>query len=285
MCSGKCDVLDTLCMMKHRTKEGSDRPEDLEKARVLYSDIQECFDIWKQRSGGILYQHKKIKEVNQWNQDFIKEHCNAFEIIKHEEKIPDTRKKSGYREKVTYTYKYWGKEYTAKELNKKGVYITTEIHINNLVEMIPYFPYIVTMHSHSDGKDIMYISDQSYVEEEYDTSLQYGHENMRDYYHKHLAELTREIVLNYFNPQGRENFEKIVFDSETGLGVVSKPIDDKFDVEWYWEDGVKKSHWTSPKIVDADKGIIKMHSTDLRMLGNTMSVYYVEQGEKKLFLE
>ena len=52
--SGKCDLFDHMCMEKHRTKDGSDKKEDLEKASVLYSDPVECFEIFKKKTGGVL---------------------------------------------------------------------------------------------------------------------------------------------------------------------------------------------------------------------------------------
>ena len=118
--SGKCDLADHLSMMKHRTKDGSDKKEDLEKASVLYSDEMECFKIFKERTDGKIYQHKTIT-VTPWNYDEVERLTNGvFKAIPHTEVVADKRLKSGQREKTTYTYEYWGHEYkTLKELNKQ----------------------------------------------------------------------------------------------------------------------------------------------------------------------
>jgi hypothetical protein len=207
--SGKCDFLDHLSMMKHRTKEGSDNPKDLKNASVLYSDLYECFEIFKKRTGGVVYQHKKIKEINTFNQDFIKKHCPALEIIKNSTTTVDKRFKNGIKEKESYTYKYYGKEYTAKELSKKGIYITIEIHLDTLLEAIPYFPYIVVACSSNKDKETIVLSNESYIEEHYNKMIQSGFDSSRDYYNKRLAELTRDIVLHYYNPTGREVEESL----------------------------------------------------------------------------
>ena len=78
--SGKCDLFNHLSFCKMRTIDGSDKKEDLDKARVLYSDEMECFKIFKQRTGGVLHQHKRI-EVTEHNQDFVAKKCGNFEII------------------------------------------------------------------------------------------------------------------------------------------------------------------------------------------------------------
>ena len=297
--SGKCDFLDHLCMMKHRTKEGSDKKEDLEKARVLYSDLFECFEIFKERTDGIVHQHKRIKEVTPYNHDFIAEHSDAFKVHKNVKHIKDARTKSGYREEVYYDYEYFGKTYTAKELSKKGVYITVEIHLDTLIEAIPYFPYIVTMCCYNNGHEIIYLSDKSYVESEYDNLLQGGYETLRNHYHKQLAELTREIVLNYFNPEGKEVIEEINFVDnhnceyfnnfiDNYLGFTQHKVDTNFPIEWFF-DNENKCYWTSPKVLGhlgEDQSVIEMSKDDYEYyIGHTCKVKYVKYEPRKLYLD
>ena len=283
--SGKCDLADHILMEKLRTIEGSDNPDELAKSYVLYSDPMECFKIFKKKTGGVIYQHKRVNKVYEWNQDFIAEHCPQFEIIKHKTETPDKRAKSGMRVETTYTYKYWDKEYTAKELSKKGVYITIKIHFNTLLDLIPYFPYTISVCCCDGSKETVYISDNSFVEEHADDAVQHGYEYDTYYYRHELAEFYRECVLKYYNPAGKENIEEVEFD-ENGIGKVSKHIDTEFDIKWYWYDGEVKSHWTSPEVVDAEKGIIKMSHEDLtNYLGNKMLVYYVEYKEPELWLK
>lgn len=282
--SGKCDLADHIFSEKFRTKDGSDNPDDLMAARVLYSDPMECFEIFKKNTGGVLHQHKRIKEITIYNQDFIAEHCPQFEIITNKVEVVDRRAKCGTRIDTVYTYKYWGKEYTAKELSKKGVYITVDIEFKTLLDLIPYLPYVVSACGYSDGVEHVYISDNSYVEEKADDRIQFGYEYTTYYYRHELANFYKECVLRYFNPEGRECVEEVVFNEETGLGKVSSPIDENFDLEWRWEDGKKHPYWTSPKVVDAEKGIIEISQNDLMYLGSKRLVYYVKKTERKLYL-
>lgn len=292
--SGKCDFLDHLAGLGGWFDcNGNSVKFGQEGVGVYYSDIMLDFIEFKKRTGGVIYQHKKIKEVNRWNQDFIKEHCSGFEIIEHREEVADKRHKSGHREDVYYTYKYYNKEYTAKELSKRGVYITVEIHIDNLVEAIPYFPYIVSACCSNEGHETIYLSNESYVEEEYDSHLQSGFEGSRDYYNKRLAQMTREIVLNYFNPTGREVIEDVEFeleeckesDTPRYIAWLHNSIDDNFKVEWLIEKE-DKTHWTSPEIIDAKQGLIAMSKEDFtHFIGPKTRVKYVKYQERNLHLQ
>ena len=284
--SGKCDLYDHISGLGGWfNKEGKPVKFGDERVKCYYSDLYLDFIEFKKKTGGVLHQHKCIKEIDEYNQDFIKEHCPQFEIIRHEEKVPDTRKKSGYREKITYTYKYWGKEYTAKELKKKGgVYIVVDIHFKTLLDLIPYLPYIVVMSAYSDGKQTVFISNESYVEEEANDSLQFGHERNTYHYRHALSELYKKVVLAYFNPTGREFIEEVTFD-ENGIGKVSNPIDTNFDVEWGWPDNKIHNHWTSPEVIDEDAGTIKIHEFDLETFGNKMLVYYVKKVPHEVNIE
>ena len=116
--SGKCDLYDTIMMLHHRTKDGSDKKEDLDKASVLYSDELECFNEFKEKTGGVIHQHQKIK-VTLLNQELVEKKCKSFKIIKHTKEVEDKRFKETKRTDTYYTYEYWGKEYKdLKELNK-----------------------------------------------------------------------------------------------------------------------------------------------------------------------
>ena len=244
---------------------------------VLTSDIMECFEIFKKKTGGVIYQHKKVK-VSEWNQDFIEKYWEWFKVIEHKETKEDKRVKSGVKEKVTYTYEYWGKEYTLKEINKKGVYLKVPIYFDNLVELLPYFGYIVSFMCAGGDKEEVVISNQNYIDELSDDFLESGCDSafrIKSRYNKDLANLYRSVILEYFNPIGKERVETITFD-ENGVGKVSRPIDPNFKVDWILEKGT--NHWTSPKVIDAQEGIIEMSSQDLEMyLGNVCDVYYVEK--------
>lgn len=287
--SGKCDLYDHIMMEKHRTADGSDDPQKLKEAQVLYSDELECFEIFKQKTGGVIHQHKLIT-VTEQNQMMVAEKCDQFEVIEYFDEVPDKRKKGGYRTIVTYTYRYWGRDYdTLKELNKHGVYITIDIHFNTILDLIPYYPYIIAMSYGSKDSEYVVISKKSFVLQERDEMYDYGYDSkMWEGYNKKLQDHYREIVLRYFNPEGREHIEELTFD-ENRQAKVSKPIDENFTVEWYW-DSEPKTHWSSPKVVDYEKGLIEMSTSDYGTdeykgyLGHTMKVKYVEAKEHEIYL-
>lgn len=248
---------------------------------AYYSDEYRDFLAFKKLTGGVIHQHKKIK-LTTWNQDEVKKLCPEFEAIPHCRIIPDKRQKSGKREETYYTYKYYGTEYkNEKELNKHGIWITVDIHFNNLLDLIPYYPYLVSM---SCGGTV-YISQQSFVDEELEDHLDGGwYSGFWQHYKKELQDHYREIVLRYFNPAGREHVEEVKFDDK-GIGHVSHSIDENFDLEWRWPNDRTQSHWTSPKIVNAEKGEILISEQDLNnYIGNTALVYYVEAKEHPVWL-
>jgi len=275
--SGKCDLADHIsgCGGWY-DRDGNPVKMGQEGVGAYYSDEMKDFIAFKEKTGGVIHQHKKFK-ISPWNHDDAIKLCPELEVIEHKRIVPDKRQKSGQREDIYYTYKYWGKEYTLKELNKKGVWITIDIHFDTLLDLIPYYPYIVSM---SCGGTV-YISDQSYVDEEIEDHLEHGwYSDFWQYYKKELQDHYREVVLRYFNPVGREHIEEVEFDPDLGIGKVSKPIDENFKLEWRWADGKTHSHWTSPKIVSAKDGIIKISEEDLHQyIGRKALVYYVEFKE------
>lgn len=276
--SGKCDLCDHMMMYKYRTKEGSDRPEDLEKAGVYYSDEMECFQEFMKRTGGVLHQHKCLT-VTEFNRSLIEKLNPNFKALKHTRQVTDKRTKSGVREEVFYTYEYYGKEYTLKEINKKKVYITVDIKIKTLLDLIPYYPHIVSMSCCSDGKETIYISDRSYAEEEYEKHLQWGYESeMICHYRKELQDHYKEVVLRYFNPEGRTVTEKVSFD-EHHRATTKYPIDSNFDIEWDI-----KPCWSHPRIVDEQT--IEIHPTDYELMNTkTATITYVRFEPYKLHLD
>ena len=239
---------------------------------AYYSDEYRDFLAFKKLTGGVIHQHRKLK-VTPWNHEEATKLCPELEII-------EQPAQPGKRKKV-YTYKYYGKEYTEKELNKRGVWITVDIHFDTLLDLIPYYPYIVSM---SCGGTV-YISQESFVDEELDDHLEHGwYSDFWQHYKKELQDHYRQIVLTYFNPEGREYVEEVEFD-ENGVGKVSKAIDENFELEWRWEDGKKHSHWTSPKIKDVEKGLIQMSKEDLNnYIGKKALVYYVEAKDYPVIL-
>lgn len=281
--SGKCDFFNHLNGQGGWfDKNGKPVKMGDPDVHVYYSDEMLDFLAFKKRTGGVIYQHKHLK-VDEFNQEFIAKKCPQFKVIKHVNKVEDKRSKSGYKEKITYTYEYYGKEYTLKEINKKGIYITVDIHFNTLLDLIPYYPYIVSIAVSSGDKEKVYISNESFVESEYNEHLQHGWEsNLNAYYREKLQNHYRDVVLRYFNPKGREVREELHFD-EKRQAHTDFEIDPNFEVEWYFEGG-KKSHWTSPKIID--NHTIEISEEDYKYyLGHTVKVFYVRYEEHPLYLE
>ena len=283
MFSGKCDLCDHI-MGSAGWYDRDGKPVKMGDPGVgaLYSAEYRDFLEFKKRTGGVLHQHK-VLTVTPWNHEDAVKLCPELEVIEHKRIVPDKRQKSGQREDVYYTYKYWGKEYTLKELNKKKVYITIDIHFDTLLDLIPYYPYIVTM---SCGNTV-YISNQSFVDEELDDHLASGYySDFWQHYKKELQEHYQEIVLRYYNPAGREIKENITFMKETVedgtekyIGRTLYPMDENFEPKWTTE----KSRWTSPKRIDEHR--IEMSKKDFEYyLGATQEVYYVQKKEYNIHL-
>lgn len=287
--SGRYDLYDKIMMQHFRTAEGSDKEEDLDKARVYYSDEYECFNEFKEATSGTIYQHKKI-EVNLDNQNMVASMCKNFEVI--ELPLEENQRKP------RYNYKYYTREYKSlKEINKQGVYITLEIHFNTILDLIPYYPYIASVMVSNEGKKIIYISDEPYTIEERDRMLKFGHSgslNMYEYYTKQLQEHYVEVVQRYYTPNPNVlEYEEVEFEAKSFFadepivyyGKLKNKIDPRFPVKWYWEENgreVIKDHWSDPEVIDYEKGIIKAHKYNIEHYGNKMVVkYYIYQTPKK----
>ncbi len=183
-------------MEKHRTKDGSDNKEDLDKAKILYSDEMECFNIFKEKTHGIIYQRVKVP-ISKYNLHAI---ANASE---GDLKIVEAKKGSGRR---GYIYEYLGKEYkTLNALNKEGVYFKKEIKFDSILDLIPYYPYIVAFAFADNDSAHIEISLKSYVDEAYDVGLRYGviPTSTFEHYKKCLQEHYLDVVFRYFNEDGR----------------------------------------------------------------------------------
>ena len=284
--SGKCDLADHIFGSGgFYDRDGNPVKFGQEGVGAYYADEYRDFLAFKEATGGVIHQHKKIK-VTPWNHEDVAKLCPQFKAIPHCRIVPDKRQKSGKREEQYYTYKYWGTEYkNEKELNKRGVYIELDIHFDTMLDLIPYYPYIVSCACGKDGKSYVCVSSQSYVDEELEDHLDSGwYSDFWQHYKKDLQDHYRQVVLRYFNPEGREHVEEITFD-ENGIGKVSKPIDENFDLEWRWPDDKMRSHWTSPKIKNAKEGLVEMSKQDLEgYIGNKALVYYVEAKEYPVIL-
>ena len=285
--SGKCDLYDHIGGLGGWYDRDGNPVEFGSGVGAYYSDEYRDFLEFKKRTGGVMYQHK-VLTVTPWNHDDAKRLCPELEIIEHKKVVSDKRKKSGQREDTYYTYKYWGKEYNLKELNQRKIYITVPIYFETLLDIIPYYPYLVGAACSNNGRETIFIRDESFVDEEFNSHLKHGwcSDSSWRWYKNKLQDHYRKIVLEYFNPVGREYIEEVSF-NELYQGHVSRPIDPNFKVEFRWEDGTIHTHWGSPKIIDAASGLIEIPKEDYendKFFGKKGLIYYVEYKEHSIKL-
>lgn len=252
--SGVCDLFDHIMMEK-----------TYDKGRYLVSDELECFNIFKEKTKGVIHQHKEV-EVSEYNQKFVEEHCEFFEVIPHTKIVEDKRLKNKQKEVTTYTYKYYGTEYkTLKELNKHGVYIVIDIPFDTLLDIIPYYPYVVTFCTSNNNEEVVYISEKSEVER--NSCYTYGWGGSWRYYDKELQKHYLEVCKDYFLYKIDERTKTAPikdlkpFDGNYYKMAIDGEIDYMHDVDYVWDKDESTAHWTSPSVLD--KNTILLHKRDV----------------------
>ena len=272
MFSGRCDLADHIMGLGGwYDKNGNKVAFGQEGVGAYYSDELKDFEAFKAATDGVMYQHVKIDRIDQFNQEFIKKKCKAFDFEKVEEQIPDKRSKTGYKTKVSYVYTYYGKKYTLKEINKKGVYITVEIHFDTLLDIIKYYPYIVASSCSSEGKSVVFLSSESEVDCHYLDALQYGYEpGMKRYYDKALADHYLTVVRRYYDydidrrqailPVLASKLTK--YDDENYVLATDLPIDYMHDLNFVFPDNKSVSHWSSPKLLDKRRILVSKQDVE-----------------------
>ena len=132
----------------------------------------------------------------------------------------------------------------------------------------------------------VFISDESFVDTQERRFLQTGYESpMSNHYRKELQKHYIEVVQKYYTPK-QENiiFELVKFD-ENRVGKTQYPIDDRFEVKWFFKDKIK-FHWTNPKVVDYEKGLIEISKEDYdSYLGKECYVKYCKYEKPRLYLD
>jgi hypothetical protein len=188
--SGKSDLADIILTQKMYPVY----PGNLNSP--LTSDEMECFNIFKEKTKGVIHQHFKL-ELNEMNIDKEIEIVNSPRMLSKKE-IPWGDGKEHRTKK--YVYIYWGKEYNSlKELNKKGYYSTKKIKFDTLLDIIPYYPHIVSFMSSDSQTMFVVISGESYVDYQYEEFRKFGSESsMYDFYRKELQNHYVEVVNTYF---------------------------------------------------------------------------------------
>ena len=252
--SGKCDLLDAIFGMGGYYNASTKEPVEFgdEDCRCYTSDLLQDFEAFKKQTNGVIYQHKRI-ELQSWFRDeqfnFIKEHCKGFDFTHLSEE--------GKSVKISdYNFTYFDKQYSFRELKKKGVWIEAPIHFNTLLDLLPYLSHIVSC----GGFHHYVITDESYVDEHRNESIcDFAHDDiMFNHYKKDLADLYMKVCQNYFlyKLEERKMFnyidDGVTETDELGNYLIhtTYPIDYMHDLEYVWDDKQSHCHWTSPKMID-----------------------------------
>lgn len=183
--SGKCDIYDLIY--------ASCRNNDWEMKK-------KAFEIFKEETGGKLYQNL-IVELNPWNLDKEIEYINRPEFLSKEIEViqvPDKRCKSGFKTKEKVFVKYLGKLIPLEK--KPKVCVHKVIYFEDMIDLVPYYPYIVSSYGRSvkDGKIVcsVTISKESYLDSRYlDTRKLGGDISYLEHYRKNLKEELINTVL------------------------------------------------------------------------------------------
>ena len=190
--SGKCDLYDHIMMEKMTPSK--DNPN------ILESDDFECFEIFKKRTGGVIYQSFKVDL-----DDYIaQEEAKTSKILTcepYEEEIADKRCKNGKKTVKKYKYTFYGKPMTLAEINKFGYYTDKEIRFDDILDLVPYFPYIIGMCVSDTDHETVFISRHSYVDEQEENFIRHGLRSMADHYRKAL----KETYINYVRELDKKN--------------------------------------------------------------------------------
>lgn len=269
--SGKCDLCDHIMMMKTYPKESN--------PNVLVSDEKECFEIFKARTGGQIYQYIKVP-VTRRNIDFLikasekRSPGSAWNLKVEEVENPKTGKKQT-------RYHYMGETYkTLASLNQHGYYYTKTIAFDTLLDIIPYYPYTISMMTSSDGKETVFISTKSFVDFEEEERLEYGYESeMGRYYRKHLQDHYIEVCHRYFNTDGREVVE--ICPVVDGIATTEHDIDGDWPIE-VQRDRHPYVYSAPTKIDDRHCDVSKVWPEEKM---DHIMLKYIKRGEQKLYLD
>lgn len=259
--SGKCDLFDHISFEKSYNKGG-----------YSLSDELECFEIFKKRTGGKIYQHYQVT-VSEYNQEKVKQACKHFDYEEIKTEVIDKRTKTGTKTIVSYKYKYYNQEYNSlKELNKHGVYIEQEITFNTLLDIIPYYPYIVTFSASDENGEHVVIANDSFPMSEFKDGLKHGlWFRFPAWDNKELQNHYLEVAEKYFLYKIDERRKTIPVVGYKPLhnGYYELPLPKAADymhadeVKYVWKDGNVKSHWSNPKFSEQDPTVLLLTEADV----------------------
>lgn len=240
--SGRCDLYDHIFSGCEGWKDYFDR-----------------FYEFKRKTGGKLYQERKVR-VSEFNLDDI---CEMNHELGYSETAVTKRGRNGAPKEATEKrFTYWGKEYDSlAKLNKKGVYVRIEIPFETVLDLIPYYPYVIGCNYWSDDKEIVIVARQSepdseiedwlasgfFVKESIEFEWQYKHE-LAEHYREVLEELNRDMRLRH--RQIDLGAVPMIKEGEWYLLRTEDEIDVNQPIKWFFPDK-PVLHWASARYRDA----------------------------------
>lgn len=261
--SGKCDLFDSMMMGQE--------------------DEFDAFIDFKEKTGGVLYQYRKIK-VTESNRDWAAKHTS---LSWSSHTVEKTDKNGNKKEALETEYCYYNKHFDSlKKLNKNGVYVRMEIHFDSILDLIPYYPYVPAVWACSEGQLAVVLPEKSFVEKELDYSLEsdYVEEpyiNMTEWHRRELQNHYKEVIEKYYAvPKSKSHFP-VTMDRAVKVGdhyEMTLPDDYKVDplheVSWKIRLPASKMtndnmwnniiiHWTSPKLKEGTERTIVMSAVDI----------------------
>lgn len=171
-----------------------------------WQDKVKAFEKFKLTTGGRIRRLLDV-ELNIYNIDNeIANINNDFILSKRTEThtVPDKRYKSGVKEVTKTSVIYYGKAYPIDKLKKISSF--QEIKFDEMLDLVPYYPYAVAMAavSSEEGKTSIIISNKSMVEREYLDTRKFG-SNAEMTYNYRCEELKKELIETvkneYCNPE------------------------------------------------------------------------------------
>lgn len=170
--SGRCDLFDWI--------SGEKRTPSPQNPNILISDEMECFELFKKRTNGVIHQKQKVI-LDKNNVGFF---------------LEDEKYGLDYEDGI---YFYNREEFkTLKSLNTYGFYMDFEIKFDNLLDIIPYYPYIVVLGYNNPDDEKIYIDSESEINKMEKNFLACGQKAMSSFYRKTLQQHYIEVVNKYF---------------------------------------------------------------------------------------
>lgn len=168
--SGKCDFYDEIFAFG----DGTDK---------------EKFEKFLKETKGVVYQ-SFLMELTERNIEAEIKRRNQ-PLVLSRELIREKKDKFG-NDKSKYSYTYYGHKYhSLAAINKIGYYALKEIRINDIVDAVPYFPYIcgVVAHDKEEGNLYIQLSQESHIETREREARNCGMDySCGDYYREKLKE-------------------------------------------------------------------------------------------------